>query len=232
MNRGPAVAYALALAVDAAGAAGTLLIAVRDWQTVRTDRPAPLHTDVLPLSGRTVDAAPTAFALVALAGVVAVIATRATTRRAVGVVLVLAGAGIVWRALASASAVSPARARSLVESKHRTVDAGAVVPHVAVHAVWPTLTVVCGVLVAAAGVLVAVRGHRWHALSARYERSATGGTGATATAGARDAQGTATAAPVLWSALDRGDDPTVGGVDGPDDGPATSDVGGSRYPRS
>jgi uncharacterized membrane protein (TIGR02234 family) len=188
--------FALALLLDLVGAGGALLVAMRHWQTITTPRPAPLHDDVLSISGRTVDSAPTALALVALAGVVAVLATRRIARRVVGGVLVLAGAALVWRALASADAVSVSRARALVLGHHATVDAGAVVPHVTTHAAWPVLTVVCGVLVALSGALVAWRGHRWQVMSARYE--------------ARPAQEAdpAKAATMLWSALDRGEDPT------------------------
>jgi uncharacterized membrane protein (TIGR02234 family) len=73
--------YGAALVLDLVGSAGALLIAARSWQHVVTPRPAPLGRDVLALSGRTVDSAPTALALVALAGVVAVIATRGSLRR-------------------------------------------------------------------------------------------------------------------------------------------------------
>src|SRR5579875_3882920 len=93
--------FALALLLDLVGAGGALLLATRDWQTITTPRPSPLHADVLHITGRTVDTAPTALALVALAGVVAVLATRGIVRRVVGVVLALAGVGLVWRAIAS-----------------------------------------------------------------------------------------------------------------------------------
>jgi uncharacterized membrane protein (TIGR02234 family) len=188
--------FALALLLDLAGAGAVLLIAVRTWQTITTPRPAPLHDDVLHVTGRTVDAAPTAFALVALAGVVAVLATRGVLRRAVGAVLVLSGLGLVWRAVVSASAVGEHRARSLVAGHHSTVDVSSVVPHVTTHGLWPALTVGCGVLVAASGVLIAWRGHRWVVMSARYE--------ATPVAEADPAKAAAT----LWTALDRGEDPT------------------------
>jgi uncharacterized membrane protein (TIGR02234 family) len=195
--RRASVLYGGTLLLDLVGAAGALLISLRTWQTVETARPAPLHLDVLYLNGRTVDAAPTALSLVALAGIVAVLATRGVARRVVGVVLALAGAALVWRALASTAAVGTTRARALVTERHRTVDASAAVPHVSTQAVWPALTAVCGVLVLAAGLLIAWRGHRWQVMSARYE----------ARTPANDADG-ARAATTLWTALDRGEDPT------------------------
>lgn len=189
-------AFAGALVLDLLGAGGALLISSRPWQTVTTPRPSPLRADVLELSGRTVDAASTALALVALAGVVAVLATRGIGRRVVGAVLAFAGVGLVWRALVSVHAVSTARARTLVTERHPTVSADAVVPRVVVHSVWPVLSLVCGVLVAVAGVLIVWRGHRWQAMSARYD------------APPDHEADQARAAASLWTALDRGEDPT------------------------
>lgn len=189
--------FGLALLLDLLGAAGALLVSLRTWQVVTTPRVRPLRDDVLGVSGRTVDAASTALALVALAGVVAVLATRGLPRRAVGGVLALAGAGLIVRGLAATGAVSAARARSLVAERHPTVTVDAdVVPQIAVHLLWPVLSVGCGVLVAAAGVLIAVRGHRWEGMSARYESRP-----------ASD-EDPAKAAASLWTALDRGEDPT------------------------
>lgn len=188
--------FGLALLLDLLGAAGVLLVATRTWQTVTTPRPAPLHDDLLKLSGRTVDAAPTALGLVALAGVVAVLATRGLVRRVVGVALGVAGAALVWRAIASASAVSTSRARALVSEHHQTVDVSAATPRIETHAVWPAVTIACALLVLASGALVAWRGHRWQAMSTRYETPH------------EEKAAQAKTATMLWTALDRGDDPT------------------------
>jgi uncharacterized membrane protein (TIGR02234 family) len=151
---------------------------------------------VLHVSGRTLDAAPTALALVALAGVVAVLATRGVIRRVVGIVLGLSGAALVWRAIASFDAVSVGRARALVRDHHATVDLSNAIPHVEAHVLWPALTLACGVAVAVAGAVVAWRGHTWQVMSARYE------------AAPSPADDASKAAANLWTALDRGDDPT------------------------
>jgi uncharacterized membrane protein (TIGR02234 family) len=188
--------YLIALLLDLLGGAATLLIATRTWQTATTPRPAPLGDDVLSLSGRTIDAAPTALALVALAGVVAVLATRDVVRRVVGAVLALTGVALIWRAVESAGVISTRRARELVIENHKTVDVSSAVPHVQTHGVWPALTVVCGVLIAAAGTLIAWRGHSWQAMSSRYEAPP-----------AQDVDASKAAA-TLWSKLDRGEDPT------------------------
>lgn len=189
--------FGLALLLDLLGAAGALLVALRTWQVVTVLRARPQPDVAQDVSGRMVDAAPTALALVALAGVVAVLATHGLPRRIVGAVLSLAGAGLVWRSLTAAGAVSVARARALVEEHHKTVTVErGVTPHVVVHAAWPVLSVSCGIVVLAAGVLIAARGHRWQGMSARYEAQP-----------AREAD-PAKAAASLWSALDRGEDPT------------------------
>jgi uncharacterized membrane protein (TIGR02234 family) len=189
------VALAGALLIDAVGAGGALLVSARHWQTITT--PAAGRADVLEVTGRAVDSASTALALVALAGVVAVLATRGRWRRLVGVLIALAGAAMIWRAAVSASAVSTAKARSLVESHHQTVSAAGVVPHVVTHGVWPVLSIITGVLVLVAGAAIAWRGHTWQVMSSRYEAPTV------------DAdQQRARAATALWSALDRGEDPT------------------------
>lgn len=202
--------YALALLLDLAGAAVALLVSTRVWQTVRTPRPRPLADDVLDLTGRTVDAAPTAFAVVALAGVVAVLATTGIVRRAVGAVLLLAGVGLLLRSAGAASAVGAQRARELVGQKHSGVGVdAATVPHVTVHGVWSALSVACGVLVAVGGLLVLLRGHRWAGLSSRYGTASSGGAAAgPADDDLDDATRRARADTALWNALDRGDDPT------------------------
>ena len=196
--------FALALLLDLLGAGGALLIARRTWQTARTPRPRPLADDVLTISGHTLDAATTAVGLVALAGVVAVLATRGLARRAVGAMLALAGALLVWRSLSGLTAVSGARVRSLVQAKHSGVGVDATfAPHVTAHPVWPVLSAGCAVLVLAGGALVAVRGHRWATLSRRYEPPS----GAVSTEESATARARADAS--MWTALDRGADPTA-----------------------
>jgi uncharacterized membrane protein (TIGR02234 family) len=188
--------FAVALLLDLIGAGGALLVALRHWQTITTTRPAPLGDLVVQVTGRTVDSAPTALGLVALAGVVAVLATRGVVRRGVGVVLALAGIALMWRSVVSAGAVSAGRARTLVSDRHASADLSGVVPHVVTHGAWPVLTIGCGALVAVSGALIAWRGHRWQVMSARYE------------APSDPEQQTSKAATALWTALDRGEDPT------------------------
>ena len=103
--REPTRPVRLALGAAAIGAGGALLIANRDWQTIRTPRDA-LPVDVLQVSGRDLDNASLALALVGLAGVVAILATQGWLRRGIGASSRLAGAGLVWRSASSIGAVS------------------------------------------------------------------------------------------------------------------------------
>ncbi len=193
--------FATALVLELVGAAGALLIAGRGWQTIVIPRPRPLGDAVLQLTGRAVDSASTALALVALAGVVAVLATRGSGRVVIGAVLAVAGTGLVWRAVAGATAVGPLRARAFVQSHPGIgVDPGAV-SRVTVHSGWAVLSACCGLLVLAAGLVIMLRGRHWASMSARYE--------APAARDDVDAQTALTrASAALWGALDRGQDPT------------------------
>ena len=95
-----------------------------------------------------------ALALVALAGVVAVLAARGWARAAVGIALTLGGVAIVVSAAGEVGAVAtPA---------------------------WPVVTAGAGLCVLGAGLLTAVRARSWPTLGARYDapaapRSATTG---------------------------------------------------------
>ncbi|MEO6886813.1 MAG: Trp biosynthesis-associated membrane protein [Jatrophihabitantaceae bacterium] len=197
------IQFGLTLLVNLLGAGGALLVASRTWQSIRTVREHPLVDDVLHVSGRTIDAAPTALALVAMAGVVAVLATRGLPRRLIGVVIALAGAGLIWRAVLDRAAVSAGRARTLVEDKHPQVNTSAgLISHVSVSGAWAILTLAGGVLVLLAGAAITWRGARWAAMSARYEAPVR------APSGDDPEQTRMRADASLWTALDRGDDPT------------------------
>jgi uncharacterized membrane protein (TIGR02234 family) len=194
--------FAAVFVLDLLGAAGALLAATRTWQVVRVRQPPPLPDEVLSVSGRTVDAAVTALAVVALAGVVALLATRGVARRIVGVVVALVGVGMIWRAALATAAIGATRARALVREHHPGVSlVGAAAPHVSTSAIWAALTIACGALVTFAGAWAGLRGNRWSTMSARYESRA---------AAADPDAARARAATSMWNALDRGDDPTTG----------------------
>ena len=219
---------AAAVVAVAAGGGLALLAAARTWSTVTVLRAAPLGPVAARISGRTLQPAVTGLAVVALAGVLALLATRGVVRRLIGVVLALTGTATIWRAALGLSPVSGAHGRALVASSRTGATLGNVqAVHVSMHPVWALLAVLGGALIVAGGAGTLARGGRWRAMSARYESpvgSATGGpatagttAGAEASAdvaalGAGDPAGEvarARADLALWLQLDRGEDPTA-----------------------
>ena len=200
--------FSATLVVELIGSGAAALIAGRHWQTITA--PNDLLHRSLEVTGRTVDSAPTALALVALAGVVAVLATRGIVRRAIGVVVALAGVGLIWRSAAAGSAISTSRARELLAQKGGVTN-DSLVPHVQVHGGWSVLSILCGVLVVLAGAVIAGRGSRWAAMSARYESPSSQPRAVPADGNGTEDSTVAAPANVdvsMWTALDRGDDPT------------------------
>lgn len=200
--------FGVALLLQIAGAAAVLLVSTRSWQTITTIRSKPFRPDVLEAIGRTIDAAPTALGLVGLAGVVAVLATRGLARRVVGVLVLFAGAATVWRSITALPAVSSARAASIVRDKHSLVANTAVLArHVTTHPQWGALSIAGGIAIIIAGALVALRGADWGGMSARYEAPVD--QRSTATNDEDDDRARARAQATLWTALERGHDPTA-----------------------
>ena len=99
--------FAAALLGLIVGGALALFASGRGWQTVTAQRARPLADDVLDVSGRTLHPAVTGLAVVALAGVVGILATRGIARRIIGAVLVVAGAIVGWDAVTGLHAISP-----------------------------------------------------------------------------------------------------------------------------
>lgn len=132
--------------------------------------------------------AATALALVALAGVGLLLLLSGRARSVIGLLLVLTGAAVVvvdiytGRGLFGASSFSPNRIEL-----HRSA--------------WFWLTAAGGVVLAGGGLLVAIWGHRWPATRRDYSARSDARTdpGADPSPVRRDA----------WSALDRGEDPTI-----------------------
>jgi uncharacterized membrane protein (TIGR02234 family) len=186
----------IALGADLIGAAAVLLLVGRTWQRVTVSRHAPLPPAVVDLSGRDLQAALAAFALIALAATVAVAATRGIGRRLVGLALLGCGVLIAWRAALGVSPVGGRRARASVPTGVG-IDASSL-PRVAVDVAWPLLTVAGGLLVTLAGLLTVACATRWSSMAPRYEAP---------TAAARKDRSDGDIA--LWTALDRGEDPTT-----------------------
>ncbi|KXK61415.1 Trp biosynthesis protein [Micromonospora rosaria] len=180
------MAYAVLLCLAGAGLA--VWAATRTWSVEVTVRPVPLPAL---REGRTgVGLVPwvPALALVALAGGGAVLATRGRVRRLLGALLLALGA-----------AVAAGGGYGLV------VETGGEPSRQ-----WPALCLVGGVLIGLGGLLTLLRGHRWPAMGARYERPVRGAPATSAPAAERAGPVTGRRTVEAWDALDRGEDPTAG----------------------
>ncbi len=134
-------------------------------------------------------------ALVGLAGLGAALATGGVARRLVGLVLLAAGIAVTARAAFSFGTPPSGLAGSLTRPAQLVGEAQ-------LHALGPALALLGGILLTAAGVLVAL-GVGARRLGARYDRTAGRRSTGTGDAGALE-QGD------WWKALDAGTDPTDG----------------------
>jgi uncharacterized membrane protein (TIGR02234 family) len=183
----------LALGGLALGAVLVLLSTQPAWVHVTVPRSAGGVAVALDLSGSQVAPVLVALGLLALAGVVGLVATRGWVRRAVGVLLVAAGAGVV---LTTVRVVADPGAAAFGAVRGQSVDAAAAAAaSYSVAGPWPWVALLGGLLVAVAGAGTVWLSRTWPAMGARYE------------APGADARGDR---PVdAWTALDRGEDPTV-----------------------
>ncbi|MCK9894547.1 Trp biosynthesis-associated membrane protein [Frankia sp. AgB32] len=176
------------------GAGLVLTCGAATWASARVGAPrSPGDGDAVaaPLaahwSGGTLAPACTALALVGLAAAVAIVATRRVGRTVVGVLAVAAGIGIIYLAgRVGADPLAAVRDTDAVEQFSLGGRADISEVH---RTAAPWLAVIGGALLTVAGMLAAVRGGRWPAMSGRYQ--------------AREAR------PVdAWDAIERGHDPT------------------------
>ena len=194
--------FRLALLLLAVGAALLLLGYARPWATALV-RQEGLPTLTFELTGREIEPAGAAAAILALAGIAGLVAMRAVGRLVSGVVLLIAGLGAsVGALLYGAGSGSRAEVARIVSDK-----VGLDVEPVVSTTSWWLAAVLGGLLVAVAGALAVLRGRRWPQLGRRYERDgeapaprrAPGSGAAPVSAGATSA----------WDALDQGIDPTL-----------------------
>jgi uncharacterized membrane protein (TIGR02234 family) len=151
-----------------------------------------------------------ALALVALAGVLLGLVLKSRGRQVLGVLLVLAGAGVVVLGL-----MRPRPASGTVRS--RVLEVSLADQFALVGTPWPYVYAVAGLLVALAAGLMMLTAPRWPSRVSRFERPTAGQPTATAAAGTREDDPAA-----LWRLLDAGVDPTAGGRP-EDDGPGSPD---------
>lgn len=212
--------YALALVLGAAGAL-LILVAVRQvWAHAMYTPPRPLPSQDVAVRGQSLVPLAGALGIAGLACLAAVIATRGRLRRAIGVLLCLAGVGAIVAATASVTAAAVLSAAAGTgpgtgagqgtgagSTISGTTGAGGAVaisgaPGHAVMTglVWHGAAVAGGLALAVAGLATAWRGGRWPVMSARYEA----GHDEAAPAARETADSTA----VMWDSLNRDVDPT------------------------
>ena len=216
--------YGYALLAGAVGA-GLVLLALREqWAQAVFTPQKPLTAEVVSVSGNDLVPLAGALALAALAGLIAVIATRGVARRAVGVLLALFGAGAgaaVLTTVTDATVLSVAAGKvASPESAALSGAAGSttsgasssgalVLSNSAGHAImtgapWHVAVIIGALLIFATGLATAMRGQDWPVMSARYDAP---GAREAAAAGQRKAGRPADAAS-MWESLNGGEDPT------------------------
>ncbi|MCA2212338.1 Trp biosynthesis-associated membrane protein [Jidongwangia harbinensis] len=135
-----------------AGAGLALYAATRTWSVRLTERPGLSDLRAEATGAAEMPWLP-ALALVALAGAGAMLATRGTVRRALGVLLVAGGAGLVLSAIVARAGLDPGAAG-------------------AAATIWPAACVLGGALVGLGGLGAVRHGRHWPVMGARYERRA------------------------------------------------------------
>jgi hypothetical protein len=178
----------LGLAVVAAG--GLLLSSGRAWLRVSAVRPAPFAPVLAEVSGHNEFPALSGLAIVALIVAVLILVTAGWGRVVLGLMLALIGLSTAWYAAKGLSTPGPARLRELLGQR---TGADSVVAGARLVRIWPLLSLVLSVVLAAAGIAVLARARHWQmGLSAKY-----------------DAPADAALSDDPWRVMDRGEDPTI-----------------------
>jgi uncharacterized membrane protein (TIGR02234 family) len=192
----PRLELTVALLAGAAGA-GLVFLGVRHgWARVHTTAPAPLPGSDVTVTGQDLVPAAGALALAGLASLAAVLATRGLARRLTGMLLALFGAGAsvtVLLQVTAAAAIGAAfsnpgpvgsagsgGAAGSVTAGGTGAGSGSTLPvagfpaHVVMTGLpWRPLAAAGGVVLMAAGLLVAWRSQRWPVMSSRYDAPGT-----------------------------------------------------------
>jgi uncharacterized membrane protein (TIGR02234 family) len=221
--------YGYALLAGAVGA-GLVLLALRaQWAQAVFTPQKPLTAEVVSVSGNDLVPLAEALALAALAGLVAVIATRGVARRAVGVLLAVFGAGAgaaVLTTVTDAAVVSVAAGKvaspesaALSGTAAGSTTSGAsgsgalVLSNSAGHAImsgapWQAAVIVGALLIFAAGLATALRGQDWPVMSARYDAPGARAAAAAGTDAGPGRPSRSADAASMWESLNGGQDPT------------------------
>ncbi len=138
------------VAACALGSAVSVFAATRTWAVQVQAQPAPLGPLHVTRAGSYFVPWLSALGLVGLAGTGALLATRGRWRSGVGVLIALAGLGILAGGVYGLASIDGVRVG------------------------WPLLCIPAGLLLAAGGAMAAARSTDWPAMGARYERRPTG----------------------------------------------------------
>lgn len=195
-------------ALLAAAGAGLILASDgRGWADATVTSPVRLSVHA---TGSSITSLPYALGLAGLAGAVALFAVRRIGRYLVGLVLLGAGLGTV---AAVATNLGHLDGTHLARAAEQTLGASSAQLSGVTNTAWPYVTILGGVLVAAAGAFTLVRGRSWTGLSNRYEVAPKSADPTVRPAAAPGAQPSAVDADPtsreLWDSINRGADPTV-----------------------
>jgi uncharacterized membrane protein (TIGR02234 family) len=185
----------LVAAVLAAAVAGGLALTTsgQTWARVTAERRPPLPPVTGALTGSAAAPLVPATGLVLLAAAVALVALGSWARVAVGLLMAAGGGALAWSGVR-------ALAGGLLDGSADLPGVGRVPGPVTVDitAAWPVVATAAGVLGVLAGLLVVLRGRSWPGMGRRYERG-----------GPAAPRSDADRAQAAWTALDRGQDPTI-----------------------
>lgn len=184
-------------------AAGLIFFATsQEWVLVKVPQPAPLPDGLKSATGGDVLPGLTAVAIVLLAAVVAVAATRRLGRRIVGTLIALCGVAAIVLTVPFLTG-TPSSVLADVRTTGTSVETGHSMP-----AAFPPWIALLGAVVAvAAGVAVAIWGPSWMQMGSKYEPPA-GGDKAAGKRREDSADDGAVNNRDAWNALDHGVDPT------------------------
>ena len=201
---GPRRELRLAVLLCLVGAGLLLLATSRVWVSFADSQQLTTSAVRTQVHGTLVAPGARALGLVALAGVVALAATRRLGRVLIGALVLLAGVGtvVVLANVLAAGLADTALLAQQVREQTGGSSSGVVatrsVSALRTRPAWPVVGIGGGVLVTASGLLVAVRGRRWATLSQAYQVPA-----------ARADKPEPAGDKAVWDALDSGDDPTA-----------------------
>ncbi len=196
----PGREYGAALVLLAAGAALALWGLGQPWVSASAGGgEVPMVTAAV--SGRSLVPAAAGLAVLLLAGVAGVVATRGLGRRVLAAALVVAALGGAALCVGAGTGLPGSAAGQLTEALAASAES------VQVGSWW--LAAVGGFALAALGAAgAALRGGRWPSMGGRYERGTPGGPG-TRERTSVPPEGAGLNSAHLWDALDRGEDPTA-----------------------